>query len=143
MKSFFVISFVALVLLSLIAWTTQPKPIERTKIQLVWTSDDNPFRRAQLAPFNDIYPRYHLELDPGNVELEKVIVQSQAGVGPDLFDCYSGFALTAFVKAGIAWDITDELKKRGIDVEKETWPATLPCCIYNGRVYGFPVNAAA
>ena len=95
MKSFFLITFIALVLLSLIARLTQPKPIAPTKTQLVWTSDDNPFRRAQLAPFNDLYPQYHLELDPGNVELEKVIVQSLAGVGPDLFDCYSGFALTA------------------------------------------------
>jgi hypothetical protein len=39
------------VLLSLIAWTTQP--IVPDQNQLVWTSDDNPFRHA-LA-FNELH----------------------------------------------------------------------------------------
>ena len=68
---------------------------------------------------------------------------SLAGVGPDVFDCWSGYALTALVKADIAWDVTDELKKMGIDVDKETWPSVQPCAVFEGRVYGFPVNAAA
>ena len=28
-------------------------------------------------------------------------MQSLAGVGPDLFDCYAGYQLTAYVKAGV------------------------------------------
>ena len=74
--------------------------------------------------------------------MEKVIVQSLAGVGPDLFDCYSPFQLTAYVRAGVAWDITDELAKMNLDVRKLAWPAVWPDCIYEGRVYGFPANAA-
>ncbi len=143
MKLFIVSTFVVLVLLSFAAWRTRPRPADPSKIQLVWSTDDNPFRREQLDPFNRLYPRYHLDIDPNNPEVEKVIVQSAAGVGPDVFDCWSGFALTAFVKADIAWDITDELKKMHIDVEKETWPAVQPTCVYDGRVYGFPENAAA
>ena len=143
MKVFIFSTFFALLLLSLAAWQTKPRPVDPSKVQLIWSSDDNPLRREQLEPFNTLYPQYHLELDPGNAEAEKVIVQSIAGVGPDVFDCYSGFALTAFVKADIAWDVTDELKKLHIDVEKECWPSVRPTCIYDGRVYGFPVNAAA
>jgi hypothetical protein len=52
-----------------------------------------PFRRAQIAPFNAQYPELNLVLDPNNYEMQKVIVQSLAGVGPDLFDCYNGFQL--------------------------------------------------
>ncbi len=74
--------------------------------------------------------------------MEKIIVQSLAGVGPDCFDCYTPVQAVAYVRSGIAWDITDELAKMGIDVRKETWAAVHPDCILDGRVYGFPVNAA-
>ena len=143
MKAFFAATFAGLILLSLVAWSTKPRPIDPEKIQLTWTSDDNPRRRAQIDPFNRLYPQLHLELDANNADLDKVVVQSLSGVGPDLFDCWSGYALSAIVKADIAWDVTDELKKMGIDVEKETWPSVQPCAIYQGRVYGYPVNAAA
>src|SRR4051794_26224121 len=142
MKSFFLATFAALMLLSLAALGTQPKPADPSKIQVTWSSDDNPFRRAQLAPFNEAHADLNVTLDPNNAEMEKVIVQSIGGVGPDLFDCYNGFALSAFVQAGIAWDVTDELQTRGIDVARETWPGPQACAIYRGRVYGFPVNAA-
>src|SRR5947208_1240022 len=123
MKTFIAVTFAALVLLSLVAWRTKPAPVDPSKIQLTWSSDDNPLRREQIDPFNALNPTLDLALDPNNAEAEKVIVQSLAGVGPDVFDCWSGFALSAFVKADIAWDVTDELKKMGIDVATETWPA--------------------
>src|SRR6185437_8757105 len=140
MKLFFLATLATLLLLSFIAQQTKPQP-DPTKTHLTWTSDDNPFRRAQLAPFNLLHPEDDLRLDPNNAEIEKVIVQSLAGVGPDLFDCYSGFQLTAYVKAGIAWDVTDELKKRNVDIS-QTWPAVRQCAVLDGRAYGFPVNAA-
>src|SRR5437764_5660556 len=105
LKPFFAATFAGLFLLSLVAWATKPRPIDPRKIQLVWTSDDNPLRREQLEPFNQLYPKYHLALDPDNADAEKVLVQSLAGVGPDVMDCWSGYALSAFVKADIAWDI--------------------------------------
>ncbi len=125
MKALFLSTFAALSILSLIAQATKPHP-DSTKTRLIWSSDDNPFRRAQLEPFNKLHPEDDVVLDPNNAESQKVIVQSLAGVGPDLFDCYSGFQLSAYVKAGIAWDITDELKKLNIDV-KQTWPAVQLC----------------
>lgn len=142
MKGVFLGVFVGLVLLSVVAWRIQPKPEEAGKIPLTWVSDDNPARREQIALFNRLHPQYSLRLDPSNTGMEKVIVQSLAGVGPDLFDCYDGFQLSAYVKSGIAWDVTDQLAKAGIHPEKEVWPAVFPTILHEGRVYGFPTNAA-
>ena len=94
MKLLFAGTFVALVLLSMAAWRMQPEALAKGKTPLVWVSDDNPARRDQIALFNRLYPRYQLRLDPGNSGMEKVIVQSLGGVGPDLFDCYDGFQLS-------------------------------------------------
>ena len=74
--------------------------------------------------------------------MQKVIVQSIGGVGPDIFDCYTGFQLSAYVKSGIAWDVTDELANAGIDPRADVWAAVHPIIFYEGRVYGFPTNAS-
>jgi len=142
MKVFFAVTFGILVLLSVAAWKIKPKSDTGGKIPLVWVSDDNPTRREQIALFNRLHPGYELRLDPGNTGMEKVIVQSLAGVGPDLFDCYDAYSLAAYVRSGVAWDITDQLAKAGIDVHRDVWPAVLPLITRDGRVYGYPTNAA-
>lgn len=140
MKAFFAATAAVLALLSVVAWRIEPGNQHTGKTPIIWASDDNPVRRGQIALFNELNPTYHLSLDPSNAGLQKVIVQSLAGVGPDVFDCYTGGELAAYVRSGIAWDITDELKKMGIDVSKITWPVVQSTCIYEGRVYGFPGN---
>lgn len=115
---------------------------EQPPIELVWCSDDNPVRREQIRLFNRLYPDYYLRLDPQNAGMEKVIVQSLAGVGPDLFDCYNGYQLSAFVRAGISLDVTDALAERSI-AANEVWPALQPLIVHEGRLYGFPDNAHA
>lgn len=142
MKQLFVVIFAVLVVLSVVAKFTQPTHDSAGKIGLVWTSDDNPARRDQIKTFNHNNPTYDCILDPGNNGLQKVVVQSLAGVGPDLIDCYSNSQLASYVNSGIAWDMTDELKKRGIDVPKEAWPIGTASCVRNGRVYGFPTNVS-
>lgn len=142
MKYLFSGLFAFLALLSVVAWRIQPRDTAQGKVPLVWVSDDNPARREQIALFNTLHPEYDLRLDPSNTGMEKVIVQSLAGVGPDIFDCYDGFQLSAYVRSGIAWDVTDALKAAGIDVESEVWRAVHPNIIHEGRVYGFPTNAA-
>lgn len=132
-----------LVLLSILAWRMQPNTDLPGKTTLTWVSDDNPARRTQISLFNDLNPKMHLRLDPNNTGVEKVIVQSIGGVGPDVFDCYDAAQLSAYVKAGIAWDITDELKKAGIDPEQSLWKVVLPAIKYEGRYYGLPTNAGA
>lgn len=109
---------------------------------LVWLTDDAPIRRQQMALFEAYHPEYRVVLDPHNAGLEKVIVQCLAGVGPDVFDCYTGFQLNAFVHSGIAMDLTDEFAARGIDMA-EIWPACHTVTFLDGRVYGHPGNASA
>ncbi len=100
MKRFFVIALVLLVALSGVSWWIKPSPVEDGKILLTWCSDDNPARREQIALFNRLHPQYWLRLDPVNSSMEKVIVQSLAGVGPDLFDTWASFQTPAHVKSG-------------------------------------------
>jgi hypothetical protein len=102
MKYFFSVTFLVLIALSVVAWSLTPHPEAEGKTPLVWVSDDNPARRGQIALFNRLHPDFHLRLDPSNTGMAKVIVQCIGGVGPDLFDCYGGSQLSAYVKAGIA-----------------------------------------
>ena len=143
MKHLFVILFVALVGLSAVAWAIQPRADRGGRTPLVWMSDDNPARREQIALFNRANPAYALDLDVNTAGMEKMIVQSIAEVGPDLFDCYNGFQLSTYVRSGIAWDVTDELAEAGIDLRRDVWPATHPIILYEGRAYGFPTNVGA
>jgi multiple sugar transport system substrate-binding protein len=128
--------------LSLVAWRMQPQP-KAGKQPVVWVSDPNPLRSEQIALFNRLHPGYVAELDSNNGGVDKIIVQSLAGVGPDVFDCGSSYHLSAFVRSGIAMDLTDELKARGIDVAKDTYRGIHGMAIYDGRVYGIPTNIAA
>jgi multiple sugar transport system substrate-binding protein len=143
MKYIFAGAFASMLLLSVVAWRWQPHD-QDDRIPLVWASDDNPMRHEQIELFNKLYPKYRLRLDPlqGTSPMEKVIVQCIAGVGPDLFDCYDGYQLSAYVRSGIALDCTDELAKRGVKAE-DTWSALWPLVIHEGRTYGFPDNANA
>ena len=138
MKHAFAAILAGLIGLSGLVWTLTPA---RAKSELVWCSDNNPTRRGQMDLFNRLHEDYHVRLDPDNTDMSKVIVQSIAGVGPDLFDSYNGFQTSAYVRAGIAWDITDELAEAGIDVARDTWPAAHTMSIYDARTYGFPRNA--
>lgn len=142
MKLFFASVFAILVVLSITAWQIQPNTEVKGKTSLLWVSDDNPARRDQITLFNKMYPEYNMTLDPSNTGMEKVIVQSLAGAGPDVFDCYNGFQLTAFVKSGIAWDVTDELTKRGVNIKKDVWPAIQPLIFLDGRAYGMGTNVS-
>lgn len=143
MKRPFIGILIGLAILSGVAWWLKPRAMQDGKTILTWCSDDNPARRDQVALFNRLHPQYTLRLDPGNSTLEKVIVQSKAGVGPDLFDSYAVFQSSAFIRAGIAWDVTDRLKEAGIDVTNDVWRTMHPYLMYDGRTYGFPRNVAA
>lgn len=132
-----------LICLSIIAWAIKPRADNARKTPIIWMSDDNPARHDQIDTFNRLNPQYDLRLDPNNTEMEKVIVQSLAGVGPDLFCCYNGFQLSSYVKSGIAWDVTDKLRDAGIDPRKDLWRGPDPTYTYEGRAYGFPANVAA
>lgn len=144
MKGFFAISLLILAALSLYAVGTRSAPPgAKGKIHLVWATDNNPVRTGQVDLFNKLNPDLYLTIDPINNAREKVIVQSIGGVGPDLFDTYGYDSLTAFVNSGVAWDLTEPLKAKGIEVEKMIWPVGISSCVKNGRTYGFPANVNA
>ena len=142
MKYVFLISFAVMGALSVVACLWTPGGADDGRLEIVWVSDDNPVRREQVDLFNELHPEYRLKLDPLNGGMEKVIVQCLAGVGPDVFDCYNGFQLAAFVRSGIALDCTEELIARGVDVGA-IWPCMTPLTVHDGRAYGFPGNAHA
>jgi multiple sugar transport system substrate-binding protein len=142
MKYLFLGSFAAMSLLSVVAWLWRPAVTDDGKIDLVWVSDDNPVRREQIELFNRLYPTYRLRLDPGQGTWEKVIVQCLAGVGPDLFDCYNGFQLMAYVRSGAALDVTEAWAERGMKLD-EVWPCLTPLFADGDRIYGHPDNTHA
>lgn len=138
----FAIIFVGLLVMSFVAWRISPRGAEASPRTLLWASDDNPARREHIAAFGALHPDLRVQLDPDNGGMEKVIVQCMGGVGPDLFDCYTPEQLQAYVRAGIAWDVTDALREEGVDVARDTWPTVQPYAVYDGRTYGFPSNAS-
>lgn len=142
MRVFFLAIFLVLLVLTAIAWLIRPAPAPSGKIPLTWASDDNPTRREQIGLFNRLHPKYWLQLDPLIPNTEKITVQAIGGVGPDLFDCYGGSQLAGYVRSGVAWDITDRLLGMGIDPQRDLWRATDSNILRDGRVYGFPTNAA-
>lgn len=140
-------TFLGVVLAALILWAwamtvSQPKLATGRWTVLTWTSDKNPLRDDQIELFKKGNNGLELYLDPDNQSMDKVIVQSMGGVGPDVFDSRDAAQLSAYVRAGIAWDVTDELSDLGIDIERDTWPASKPLSVYEGRTYGVPTNIA-
>lgn len=133
---------VALGLTAFTALVVATKPTVRTegKTPLFWATDKNPLRDEQIALFNQQNPTIQLFLDPNNGAREKIIVQSKAGVGPDVFDYWGWSNFQAYVKSGIAYDLTDDLAKAGINYQRDVWPLAQPWTVYEGRVYGVPAN---
>jgi ABC-type glycerol-3-phosphate transport system substrate-binding protein len=140
MRVVFGAALVLLLVASFIAALITPKREKNGQTFLTWTVDDNECRQEQVLLFETQHPEIDIGIDASNMDSSKVIVQSIAGVGPDLFCCYSGTTLSAYVKAGVAWDVTDELKQRGVDVDGGLWNGADPCYREDGRIYGFPNN---
>lgn len=132
-----------MIALSALTWYAQPTASKPGKTSITHLSDNNPLRKEQFDLFNRLYRRLDMQLDPTAGGVEQVIVQSLGGDGPDLFDCFSPFDLSAYVRSNVAWDVTEELKRRGIDIRRDTFPGVLATAIYDGRVYGVPTNIAA
>lgn len=141
-KLFFGGTFCVLLFLSGVAWRLKPADKRDGKIVLTYACPTFPAKLEQVELFEKLHTQYDIRVDASNTGMEKVIVQSVAGVGPDLFNSYSVFQTSAYVQAGIAKDVTEELAEAGIDVEKTVWKTACRHVIRNGRVFGFPYNAS-
>lgn len=135
--------FLLLGLLSLgaLLWKSAGLPEGRKK--LVWTSDNNPARSEQITTFNALNAGLHLQLDYGNNNLQKIILQSASGVGPDLISLGSGEDIQAMVEAGILWDITEQAEAGGFGFRDATWPGAKEAITCYGKQYAYPGNAGA
>jgi multiple sugar transport system substrate-binding protein len=139
MKKPFFIYFSVLIVLTVIAWHQIPRSSSDGKVSLIWASDDNPVRRNQIDLFNSSQENVHLTLDPSNNTIEKIITQSIAGVGPDIFDIYGRYSLQSFIESGIAMDITELAEQNGFD-RKNLWPASALSISWDGKQYAFPAQ---
>lgn len=139
---FLIIIFAVLGALSGLAYIWTPKQDFGGKIPIVWVSDNNPVRAAQIEAFNRENPDLHLYLDYNNSGAQKVVLQCSSGVGPDLFD-YGDFDQQSYVEAGILWDVTEAADKMGFSVRKQGWPGGLDAGLCFGRQYGYYCNIGA
>ncbi|NLX04824.1 MAG: sugar ABC transporter substrate-binding protein [Phycisphaerae bacterium] len=142
MRRIFLLILVILLAGSFVAWRLKPADRLDGRTRLVWVTDGSPARCDQVAIFNRLHPGVSLTTDPGNLYMEKIIVQSLAGVGPDVFDVAGRYVLYGFVEADIALDLTDIAAEEGFGPEA-TWVSVVDAMRINGRQYSFPaaVNA--
>ncbi len=138
MKHLLLAIFLMMIGLSGVAWVITPSPDTSGRQTIIWASDDNPRRRLQVETFNRLQSRYELQLDAVNNGLDKVITQSLAGVGPDVFDAFRP-QIALLAEAGLLHDVTDELAQRGITLDQFP-PLAQGCMAINGRVYGVACN---
>lgn len=139
MRKVFVVILCVLVGASYGAWRLQKGGDAGGRTRLVWVTTDDSTRREQVEMFNRENPDLWMTLDPGNFHMEKIIVQSLAGVGPDVFDVAGRYVLYGFVEAGITLDLTEIAAANGFGAG-ETWPAVAGALRINGRQYAFPSN---
>jgi multiple sugar transport system substrate-binding protein len=140
LRTLFALILLGLGALSLVVWVTQPPAAPPGKTRLIRCADNNPVRQAQVDQYAKAHPEINLVLDPEGNAVEKIIVESVGGEGPDVYDSFDPTQLSAFVRAGIAEDLTDRLKADGFDLIKEVYPSALENMTYDGRIYGLPTN---
>lgn len=136
-----------LALWTVIAVALIPERGSEEKVPLVWTTDGNPQREPQVEWFNKLYPDCHLRVDPDNSGVMKVVVQSSAGMGPDIIGHIHPNNIQTYVQAGIVMDITEEAKEMGFGLE--TLPETVQPLVQlqdpetlEYRQYVYPCNVA-
>jgi multiple sugar transport system substrate-binding protein len=137
-KHILLISLLILSAGSLIAMKLKPTGMVDNKPVITWASDANPSRTVQIGLFNQTNDRFRVQLDANNNAPDKVFVQTMAGVGPTTFD--SGrWRLVELAEAGMLLDVTDELARRGITIDRFL-PIARDAISLNGRIVGAPGN---
>jgi len=139
MKRLFVATFAVLAILSVLAQVTKPTREHEGRTQIIVTTDDNPARQEQIAIFDEMFPHLKMAIDPTNNDMSKIIVQTMAGIGPDVIDCYNRMQLYTYYQAGILADITEWAQEAGTTPDI-CWEACEENMMIEGRQYGFPTN---
>lgn len=117
---------------------TNPAASQKNR-RLVFVSDDNPVRMAQIDAFNREHPELNLTLDYRNKGMNRILLQCSTGVGPDLFD-FTDTELQTYVDADILWDVTGPAERMGFSVRKDGWPRAAPLALNEDRQYAYYCN---
>jgi ABC-type glycerol-3-phosphate transport system substrate-binding protein len=147
LKAFFFLCLLVIgIMVAVLQWTGGPAA-GHGGVQLVWATDDNPVRQEQMALFRDWYRKefgapIDIRIDPANSDQTKVIVQSVAGAGPDLFDVFGRVGLQTIIESGIVYDITDAAAKGGFGPDR-FWPVLRDNIVFAERQYAVPDNAVS
>ena len=157
MKYLFLLIAVLLAAASVFVWADMPGSLSGRRAFIYWTTDPNPARYEQVRLFDEYQkriglvdeegePMIGLELDTGNAEVTKKIVQSVSGVAGDAMDLNGGRDLRFFQAMGVLEDVTDEAEKLGFGVGT-TYPAIEAEISLVGpdgqrRQYTYPCNVA-
>lgn len=127
-----------------VTWKPPFLRIEETedanKKKLYWSTDPNPARKEQLAPFHEMYPDLKVVVEPNT--FDRTIVQCSTGVGPDLIEIYNTADMVAYIEAGILLDLTPYAEAMGFG-PNSTYPRLVGNLMYEGRQYRYPANAAS
>jgi len=131
--------FAILVAFSVLAYFWRPAAGPSDKLSLVWVSDNNPARTAQINAFNQENPEVNLVLDFNNAGTQKIVLQAASGVGPDIFD-YGSDDLETLAAAGVLWNVTEAAQKMGFSAQNDLWPSGRNTVSLDGQQYGYPCN---
>lgn len=147
-KKNYLVVIAILAVMTTIAYVLIPPKTKDGKIPLVWTTDANPQREAQVDKFNEMYPDCHLRVDPDNSGVMKNIVQCSSRMGPDIIGHVNFATFQTYFNAGVLTDITEEAKKHGFGLDtlhpkvKElvVMKTVMPDGSYVDRQYVYPCN---
>lgn len=117
MRTFLAGIFIMLLVLSVLAYSLLPREADDGRTPLVWTTDPNPQRQPQVEWFNKLYPDCKLRIDPDNTDSMKVIVQSCAGMGPDIVGRVYEGVIQSYHENGILMDLTDYADTMGFGLD--------------------------
>lgn len=121
-------------------WTKPSKVDAEGRLILAWSTDANPARREQIAPFERMNPDLRILVEPNT--FDRTIVQCSTGVGPELIEIYSTDDMVAYAEAGILMDLTPYAEEMGFG-PSATYERLAGGMIYNGKQYRFPANVSS
>ncbi len=121
-----------------VIWTPEEPHPGRTT--LYWSTDPNPARAAQLAPFMEMNPDLAVVVEPNT--FDRTIVQCSTGIGPDLIETYTLSDMVAYAEAGILLDLTPYAEEYGFSPDT-TYEGVYGSITYDGRQYRYPANVSS
>ncbi len=140
MKNFFVGMAAVVVVLWGVAILIEPPPEFPDKTVLRWSTDPNPARGEQIAPFMEKYDDLAVVVEPNT--FDRTIVQCSTGIGPDLIEIYNIPDMVAYAEAGILMDLTPYAEEYGFGPDS-TYEKLVDGLKVDGKLYRYPANAAS